>query len=160
MGKIAVDTMVLLDRCAEIELKNMELYELYADCFAHDADVARMWSRVAREEENHANQFRLAVKMKEGAIGTVNVDQWRADNTLNVVESIIDGVKRSLPTLEEALRSAIKLEEHLSGFHVECVVNFENEQLRKLFHAMMACDNAHVDRLRNAYEHQLKARGR
>lgn len=61
MARISVDTMVVLGKCAEIELKSMELYDLYADCFEHDVDVARMWRKVAREEENHANQFRLAV---------------------------------------------------------------------------------------------------
>jgi len=160
MARMSVDTMVVLGKCAEIELKSMELYDLYADCFEHDVDVARMWRRVAREEENHANQFRLAVKMKEGAIRAVTVDPWKVDNTLRVLQSIIDGVKRSSPSLEEALRSAIKLEEHLSCLHVDCVVNFEDEQYRKFFHAMMACDNAHASRLQEVYDEQVKTRGR
>jgi len=89
--------MAVLGKCAEIELKSMELYDLYADCFEHDLDIARMWRRVAREEENHANQFRLAVKMKDGAIGAVTVDPGKVENILRLVQSIIDGVKRIPP---------------------------------------------------------------
>ncbi|MRR34877.1 rubrerythrin [bacterium] len=159
MARMSVDTMVMLGKCAEIELKSMELYDLYADCFEHDVDVARMWRRVAREEENHANQFRLAVKMKDGAIGAVTVDPGKVEDTLRVVQSIIDGVKQSPPTLEDALCSAIQLEEQLSCLHVDCVVTFEDEQYRKFFHAMMTCDNAHVSRLREAYMQQIKTRG-
>ena len=160
MARMSVDTMVVLGKCAEIELKSMELYDLYADCFEHDLDVARMWRRVAREEENHANQFRLAVRMKDGAIGGVIVDPGRVEDTLRVVQSIIDGVKQCPPSLEDALRSAIKLEEQLSGLHVDCVVNFENEQCRRFFHAMVTYDNAHASCLQEAYEQQIKTRGR
>lgn len=160
MARMSVDMMAVLGKCAEIELKSMELYDLYADCFEHDVDVARMWRKVAREEENHANQFRLAVKMRDGAIGAVTVDPGKVENALRVVQSIIDGVKRTPPTLEAALCSAIELERQLSCLHVDCVVTFEDEQYRKFFHAMMTCDNAHESRLQEAYERQIKTRGR
>jgi rubrerythrin len=156
---MSVDMMVLLGKCAEIELKSMELYDLYADCFEHDVDVARMWRKVAREEENHANQFRLAVKMKDGAIDAVIVDPLKVENALKVVQSCIDGVKQACPTLEDALRLAIELEEHLSCLHVDCVVNFRDEQYKRFFHAMMTCDNAHASCLQEAYAQQIKTRG-
>lgn len=69
-------------------------------------------------------------------------------------------MKRTSPTLEDALCSAIKLEKQLSCFHVDCAVTFEDEQYRKFFHAMMTCDNAHEARLQEAYERQIKTRGR
>lgn len=82
MARMSVDMMAVLDKCAEVELKSMELYDLYADCFEHDVAVARMWRRVAREEENHANQFRLALKMREGAIKEITLDPCRVEYLL------------------------------------------------------------------------------
>jgi len=87
MARMSVDMMALLGKCAEIELKSMELYDLYADSFEHDVDVARMWRKVAREEENHANQFRLAVKMRDGAIGAVTVEPAKVESVLRAVQS-------------------------------------------------------------------------
>ena len=159
MTKMTIDTMAVLGMCAEIERKNMELYDLFAECFAADAEMAKLWHKVAREEENHANQFQLAAKLREGAIDSVTVDPWRAQNTLKVVQSIIDAVKLRPPTPEDALRSAIKLEEHLAGFHVECVACFEDKHCQKLFHAMMAVDDSHMSHLKEVYERKIKKRG-
>ena len=152
MARMSVDMMAVLDKCAEIELKSMELYDLYADCFEHDLDVARMWRRVAREEENHANQFRLALKMREGAIKDVTLDPTRVEYILTELQLAIDSVKRACPTLEEALHSAIKLEEDLSRMHVQYVVDFEDEMCRRFFNALMMDDKIHAGRLREAYE--------
>lgn len=158
MSKMSLDMLTVLERCAEIELKNMELYDLFADCFAADVEMARLWRKVARDEEEHANQFRLVAKMRSGGIESVNVDPWKAENAIKVVQSIISAVKRSPPSPEDALRSAIKLEEHLSAFHVECIATFEDEQLKKLFHAMMTVDDTHMKCLKDAYERCIKSR--
>lgn len=158
MARMSVDMMAVLDKCAEVELKSMELYDLYADCFEHDVAVARMWRRVAREEENHANQFRLALKMREGAIKEITLDPCRVEYLLKDIQGAIERVKRCCPTLEEALHSAIKLEEQLSGMHVQYVVDFQDEMCRKFFNALMMDEKIHVSRLREAYDQQRKAR--
>lgn len=156
MTKMSVDMMAVLSRCAEIELKSMELYDLYADCFEHDVDVARMWRRVAREEEDHANQFRFALKMREGAIKGIALDPSRVEYILKELQIAIDRVKLSCPTLEEALHSAIRLEEQLSGMHVQYVVDFEDEKCRKFFNALIIDEKIHVSRLREAYDKQTR----
>ncbi|GLI36936.1 rubrerythrin [Geobacter hydrogenophilus] len=160
MARMSVDMMTVLHKCAEIELKSMELYDLYADCFTHDLDIARMWRRAAREEEDHANQFRLALKMRDGVIREVNLDPCRVEYVLKELQFAIDRVKLSCPTLEEAFHSAIKLEEDLSGMHVQYVVDFEDDICRKFFNALMMDDKIHVSRLREAYERQTKTRDR
>jgi rubrerythrin len=158
MSKMSIEMLTVLGKCVELELKNMELYDLYADCFSDDLQMARLWRKVAREEEDHANQFKLAAKIKNGGIGSIHVDPWKVENAILMVQSIINAVKSSPPMPEDALRSALKLEEHLSGFHVECVAEFEDEQLKTLFHAMMAVDDEHVKRLREVYEQRIKSR--
>lgn len=156
MGKVCVDIVAVLDTCCRIEESNAELYRIYAEQFSESPDISSLWMKTALEEDNHASQFKLVAKLREGCIDTVVVDRWNADSTLKKVLSIIESVRKTPPSILDALRSAIKLEEHLSSFHVECAICFEDESFKKLFHSMMANDNHHVKKLKDAYDHHLR----
>lgn len=145
-GKMSIDDRKLLDLCRNVEIKNGELYDFFGELFRSEVEISRLWFKTAEEERNHAAQLALAAKVPAGI--TVLVDPWKANNTLKIVTSILDNVRQHPPLLLDALRSAIKLEEHLSSFHLDCVGSFSDESIKQLFHAMMMADDAHVARLR------------
>ena len=160
MNREAMDIVTILDTCAEIEVKSAELYDLLAECFADCEEAARLWHKVAREEDNHANQFRLAARLKEGAIGGLNADLWKVNNMLRIVESIVAGVRKCAPSLEDALRSAIKLEESLATFHLDCIACCTSDSHRQLFRAMMGFDDGHMQCLRDAHDRAVRGWGK
>lgn len=156
---LSVEELKILDTCRDIELVCADIYSCFADLFVGSPCCAALWEKTAKEEKNHAAQFELAMKMKKGMVTAVTMDQWKATNTLNVARSILAGVRQHPPTLEDALRSAIKLELHLAEFHMECVAVFRDETFHAMFKAMMAADDQHVKALQEAYQEYLRTGG-
>lgn len=155
-GSIANANMELvriMEVCRDIELWCAELYKFYADHFKDNPEISELWKKTADEEDNHANQFTLAIKLRrQGAIDSVMMDPFRAENTLNVIKSIYDGVRHTKPSLEDALRSAIKLEHKLAEFHSVAITCFVDDSFKKMFTAMMKADDYHIGKLQAAYE--------
>lgn len=152
-----IQLVKVLEDCRDIEFCCAELYKFYADHFKSIPEISELWRKTAFEEENHAEQFTLAIKLqRQGAIEYVMMDPFKAANALNIVKSICDNVKKTKPNLEDALRSAIKLELKLSEFHTVAVASFADESFKKMFTAMMKADDYHLTKLQAAYDKLLK----
>lgn len=156
IGNASVELVRIMEICRDIEIWCAELYKFYADLFKDNPEISDLWKKTANEEENHANQFTLAIKLRrQGAIDSVIMDPFKAETALNVIKSIYEGVRHTKPSLEDALRSAIKLEHKLSEFHSVAVTSFSDESFKKTFMAMMKADDYHIDKLQTAYEKLL-----
>jgi len=155
--KSNLDIVQILEICRDIELCCAEIYNYYADLFMHTSEISDLWKKTANEEENHANQFSLAITLhKKGVIENTSIDSDKAETTLKNIKIIYEGVKRNKPRLTDALRIAIQLEEKLSDFHTTAVANFVDESFKNMFTAMMKADNYHLDKLQKAYSKILK----
>ncbi|GFE58247.1 hypothetical protein [Geobacter sp. AOG1] len=152
---LSVEEMKILDTCRDIELVGADIYLYFAGLFADLPLYAALWKKTAMEEKNHAAQFELAMKMKKGMVESITLDSWKAENALTVAKSIFAGVRQHPPTLEDALRSSIKLELHLSEFHMGCVAVFQDGSFGAMFQAMMDADDKHVKSLQDAYQGYL-----
>jgi rubrerythrin len=146
----------IFEICRQIELVNAEIYLYFVEIFSDIPWCAELWGKTAREEQNHAAQFELAMKMKRGVIESVVIDKETAANALKVTESILAEVKGQHLSLEDALRASIKLEIHLAEFHMDCITIFKEESFAKMFKAMMAADEYHLKALQNAYKDYQK----
>jgi len=142
----------VLQTCQNIELSSAELYELFSQLYRDRSTLSRLWTKTALEEHNHAQQFELAWKMKYEPLASVQVDPWKAENALKIVQGILDNVRRTPPTPLDALRSAIKLEQKLAEFHLGYLATFTDEATASLFKAIMAADREHVAALEEAYQ--------
>jgi rubrerythrin len=150
------DIVQMLERCREIELQCSELYQCLAESFHDDAAVSSLFLKTAREEDNHANQFVLAVKMSRlGAIDTVAIDPERATEILKKIGSFLLSVRERKPPLADALRSVITLEEKMEIYHLDAVATFTNVSHRQLFEACMKADQEHVEALRALYRQRF-----
>ena len=74
------------------------------------------------------------------------------------MNTVIGKVRENPPAVLDALRSAIKLENYLAAFHLECVAVFEDAGCRKMFSAMMSSDNEHIASLQDACDRLAGAR--
>jgi len=157
--KTNAEVVKVLEICRDIELASGELYRYFAEIFSGHEAMAALWRKTATEEDNHAMQFVLAIKMrKETIIDTLSLDISRAENTLKVVKSLTDLVRKNKPSMHEALQAAIKMEKGLVGFHMATVAHFVHESHKKLFTAMMKADNEHIEALEKFYQRLAAAR--
>ncbi|MHB8058254.1 MAG: ferritin family protein [Desulfuromonadaceae bacterium] len=148
---MTLSEQILLEKCREIELLCKELYDYFAELYSDDNNAVHLWRKTAMEEQNHADQFTLALKLRKDLPCTVLTDSARVESILSQLRIVIAKVKAEPPSLVDALNSAIKLEKHLSEFHIDCVASFENESYRKMFNAMMSSDNEHIESLQDQY---------
>ena len=155
-GKVDPEMISVLEICRDVELSCAKLYRYFAEIFSSHQEMAELWRKTVREEENHARQFVLAIKLcDEQIIDTLSLDGSTAKNMLNVVKSMHDEARKNKPSILDSLRTAIKLEEDLALFHMTTAANFVAESHKKLFSAMMNADKNHVEELREFYQRQL-----
>jgi rubrerythrin len=144
------DDSHILEKCREIELLSKKLYLFFADLYADDAVIKALWIKTADEEQHHADQFTLALKMKKSLSVTLHIDMQKAVFVVGELEKLIKRYEVNPPKLVDALSTAIKLENYLVDLHLVCVASFEDQSFKNMFSAMMAADQQHVARLEDA----------
>ncbi|HXE98203.1 MAG TPA: hypothetical protein VN642_17505 [Dongiaceae bacterium] len=134
--------------CSKIEAGFAELYHYYSELFSEDFDASALWKKVANEEENHLRQFEFADRIYRDADFKVLVDAGRSRMVCEKLGSLLEHVRQTPPTLETALEKAIEMEEVLADLHMTAAVEFADESIQKLFKAMAASDQEHIQSLR------------
>ena len=137
--------------CAEIEEECANIYWYFSGLFKHDLHAEAIWHKIAREEENHAAQFKLAINIKGTGMSSIAMDEGEAKSMLNKIRSIHDHVRNSPLSQTDALIIAIKAEEALSLYHVADIVDFSDKQLQELFISMKNADIEHTETLQREY---------
>lgn len=147
-----ISDQILLEKCREIELLCKDLYEYFAELYSDNGDAVRLWRKTAMEEQNHADQFTLALKIQKGLPCLVKVNSAKLDSIQTQMLTALERFKAAPPKLADALSTSIKLEKYLEEFHLGCVVEFEDRSYKKLFDAMMASDQEHIASLQAVYD--------
>lgn len=154
----SMEVVALLKICRDIETFCAEIYHVYAERFAADEELRELWQKTFEEEHNHASQFVMAINLRhDGVVVAMNIDRAKATQVLDMVKGIYNGILVNLPSKLDALRSAIKLEQKLSEFHLDAIAGFQDERMKKMFSAMMMADNQHVQRIEAMYQKHLRA---
>jgi len=149
-GVAAFNVRAVLSACRDMETAMADLYDLLAKIHTGVPYMAKLWSKTANEERNHAAQFALALDIANAAVKAVRVDISTIERTLRAVHMLREACFAHPPTVEQALHAAIAFEEALVDLHADKIPIFAEESHRKLFTAMMAADREHVGRLRRA----------
>jgi len=139
-------------KCREIELLSKDLYEFFAELYADNEEAVHLWRKTAEEEQGHAEQFTMALMLRDGISAQMNVDPGRVESILSQLRTVMEKVKIDPPELKDALLSCIKLEKYLAEFHLVCVVIFEDNSCKNLFNALMASDQGHIEALQALYD--------
>jgi hypothetical protein len=147
----------ILSTCRKIEEGAAQLYHLLAEVHREEAHMAALWTKTAREEENHAQQIALVQRSQAKSGATVKVDLEKAEEALRMVGAVIEAYRRESPTVRQALEEAITIEYALTQFHADYAVEFGDAAYRQLFRSMMAADQQHVEALKAALDHLVGA---
>jgi rubrerythrin len=143
--------------CQEIEIITSQIYHFHADHFADMEQIANTWRQTAVEEVYHARQVALARSLVN-SISCHEFDVSLTESTRNLCRALFEAIKKSPPTLEEAILTSIELEETLAQLHMENAMIFEKKGGIYLFRGLMMQDIKHIEELENALR-KLPSRG-
>lgn len=144
-------TQLLLENCREIEFLCRDLYRYFARIFADNSEMATLWNKTADEEESHAQQFTLALRLAKNLACEVQTDPAKIESVHAQLQRYFDKVKTTPPVPVDALQDVIKIEHYLAEFHLDCVAKFDDQSFNGLFRSMMSSDNDHIASLQRAY---------
>jgi rubrerythrin len=139
--------LTVLKRCHELESLMGQAYDALARAHAGHPRMSKLWAKTAKEEENHASQFSLAMSLGGDVMSSPKVDPKDMNRALHDAQAFLNEAKTSNLRLDDALRKAIKLEKQMAQFHLNLAVTFQSAAHEKLFRAMMASDKGHVSAL-------------
>lgn len=149
--KLSISETNVLDICCKTEEACADLYHYFSKLYEDNPKASTIWKKTAVEEENHANQFRLASRLRGQGMKSLSTDSYKAKTLLAKLQSVYESVQKSPPPLKEAFRFAINLENSLSDYHMDTIATYEDESLANLFKAMMENDREHIQMLENAF---------
>ncbi len=149
---ITLNDQLLLEKCRTIELLSQELYTRFAETYTDNAEAVYLWRKTAVEEQNHAEQFTLALKLRKGLQIQSTITLETADKLIARLTNVIEGLPSNKLSLLEALEFAIKLEQYLVKFHLSCVAVFNDVSFQALFNAMMSSDQGHIAAIEDFYQ--------
>jgi rubrerythrin len=141
----------ILNICTEVEDTVAILYRFFSKLFKDNETISNLFFKTSLEEDEHANQFRLASRLYGAGMKSVKTDTRQIESILKKIQSVYEAAQKSPPTLKEALGLSVKIEYALSGYHMNSIVVFDDPNLLKLFSSMKKNDDAHVQMLQQAF---------
>jgi len=92
------------------------------------------------------------------SISCPELDVSQTESTKNLCRALFEAIKQTPPSLEEAVLTAIELEETLAQLHMENAIIFENKGGIYLFRGLMMQDIKHIEELEKTLR-KLPSRG-
>lgn len=126
--KIDSNSLLILDLCFEIHKLAEEIYLDLAEAHGEFREFARMWGLFAIDKCNHADTYKMACRLKGDGILKIHGTDEFVRGILSKMKKIPKVNKNKPPSIENALRFSIKMEEFLSNVHFLYIVQFVNEQ--------------------------------
>lgn len=139
----------LIDESVALELLASDLYRLYAELFPYDAPF---WRKLSLEEKNHASLIKSARMYLDLDILPEDV---LFDKTASILEAageirkFMEGSRGNSPSLEEACRFALRIEESAVELHYQKLMEKESESIVvNIFQKLGGDDKDHAERIR------------
>lgn len=150
--RLSLKEIHILESCWIVEEKCAHIYRHFAKIFANDPVVAELWNKIAKEEDHHADQFRLAACHLGTGIKDVKVNDRKVKSIIAKLEKIHEEIRTCHPTLAEAFELALYIEKSLAEYHIGSILTFADNELSKLFKKMELQDQGHLKMLQDAVE--------
>lgn len=126
--KLPPEMLKVLDICQQIHKHAEEFYLYLAGIHREHCEIARIWGLMAIDKCNHADTYNMANRLKGEGISEIRISPETATNILIKMKALPKGGNRNPPSVVDALRFTVKMEENLSRVHFLNVVKFLKEQ--------------------------------
>lgn len=143
----------ILDEIAKLELKLMELYNFFCDIFKKDEDAYSVFFKLSLDEKSHAElvQYQKRVVRKnlnDFSEVSINIDEIR--NIITKSDKIIKSP--TPPTLEEAIKLALRFEKSAAEYHYKSAMEQSNPEFASFLNNLASVDNDHFEILKKFAE--------
>ena len=122
------EKLKVLDICQQIQKLAEAFYLHLAEIHREEREIARIWGLLAVDKCNHSDTFKMASRLKGAGISEIYISAETAADLLSKMKTIADGMQLHPPSVVDALRFAIKMEESLHGVDFRHAVKFMSEQ--------------------------------
>jgi rubrerythrin len=137
-----------LDTCMAIEGLCADLYHHYSKIYEETPEASRLWKKTALEEENHQNQFKLALRLLNDTDFEVPKDNLKRIHSIHhKLLKLWEDHKNSKPDLLDAVSKAVEMEKQMEDLHVHTLMHFKEPSLKNLFKALSEADHDHISTL-------------
>ena len=142
----AKQAFILLEK---FESKMADLYRVYSEHYATDAEASALFFRMSLEEKNHMNVIsyqKRVVNQNPKLFGEVELDAEGIQEEIAVVEALAK--VRVTPPVDEALRTALELENGAAERHFRLAAIQANPEAAKHLMSLGTADKQHYDTLK------------
>ena len=134
--------------CIKVEETVGKIYRQMATSANLSLAVKQTLQEMANDEDDHASQLQLAVRLPENMAVTSSAAMLQqAEQLLAQAEHILRKVSQTEVTDQQAIKFGIKLEENFCQAHIACSFEFTDDRFRSMFAAMARADKEHCQRL-------------
>lgn len=145
-----------INTCARIEEMAAKVYHEFSRNSRCDAELTAIWSKMARDEEDHAHQLRLVMRLSATEILEKISEKCPDPEELSTrLEQILQDAREGNQEVLEMLKVAVVLEKEFRRVHVATSLIFRDPNLLKTFERLAAADDVHVRELQ-AYIKRFK----
>lgn len=140
----------VLHLCKAVEDRSAELYYIYGELHAADAELSRLWKKTAAEEVNHASIINLALNCKDLQLDALNPEPQHYRQLEQLMQEKVAQAHRNPPSPRDALRDAIAFEKRLMECHLLSAAQFRHQAEGRLFETLSGGDKTHLSALEEA----------
>lgn len=143
-----METIKFLTTCALVEDKAAQIYRAMAAAARaqNEEELGALWQEMAVDEENHAQQVRLAARLsRQNVFAKLNSEQEQAAFALlERAEALLNYVRANSLSELQMLQIAVELEKKFQKVHTAYTVLFQEVSMKKMFDALARADNTHL----------------
>ena len=137
-----------LNTCAQIEETAAQIYHEFASDQKCDEALVAIWQKMAKDEEDHAQQLRLAARLPAKETFTGRRDNGPATDTLKALaDGILIKARSEGYELLDMLKTAVILEKEFRKIHATYALEFKNPSLLETFKRLARADAEHLKEL-------------
>lgn len=139
-----------IGQCVEVEKLIAKTYRIFAESEHNDEELAGVWEKLAKDEEEHAMQLDFATRMPiDAAFSGVSESTPDPVEMYAIVNGILQKARNGYQDSMEMLDDALTLENGLHGIHATQALLFKDPSLLKLFQSLADSEEIHVAKLHN-----------
>ncbi len=147
-----------LSNCVKLEETAALIYHEFVKNQNCDDTLVQIWKDMARDEEDHANQLKLALRLPIKDVFSGIKDQTPDPEELSkIAQALLERAKQPDLSLLDMLKNAVVLEKEFRKVHALYALKFKDPKLASTFERLSRADDEHLEAL-NIYLKRYKAK--
>ena len=144
----------ILEMFVRIELLAGQIYTEFAASDKSDDELKKIWLKMARDEQDHANALKLALRLpSDEFMPYVHKDCPDPEASIRTLSTILGRAKTHSDTKVQMLADAVMIEKTFRVVHATYSLSFKGQSLQQTFARLSRSDEEHVAELKKYIEH-------